>query len=84
MCRGRDGERPRASLRKDEHSELETQMHRDRQEARRKMELEWGDEMIRDKHELRLSPPNSWYSQVSMSADASFPVAPKWIRMNFP
>lgn len=24
------------------------------------------------------------YSQVSMSAEASFPVAPKWILMNFP
>lgn len=24
------------------------------------------------------------YSQVSMSAEANFPVAPKWILMNFP
>lgn len=24
------------------------------------------------------------YSQVSMSAEASFPVAPKWILINFP
>lgn len=24
------------------------------------------------------------HSQVSISADANFPVAPKWIRMNFP
>lgn len=28
--------------------------------------------------------PPCWYSQVSMSAEASFPVAPKWILMNFP
>lgn len=27
---------------------------------------------------------DSWNLQVSMSADANFPVAPKWIRMNFP
>lgn len=26
----------------------------------------------------------AWYSQVSMSAEANFPVAPKWILMNFP
>lgn len=27
---------------------------------------------------------DSWNLQVSISADANFPVAPKWIRMNFP
>lgn len=31
-----------------------------------------------------LLPPPRGHSQVSMSADANFPVAPKWIRMNFP
>lgn len=51
---------------------------------RRLEEEEETDGGMKATEPTRDAPTSRPHSHVSISADANFPVAPKWIRMNFP